>query len=49
MMVFCQVTEGENSLQVECNNLEQSLQKLRDVEYEPLQGNVRFAKLELGQ
>ncbi|KAJ2962361.1 hypothetical protein NQZ79_g2538 [Umbelopsis isabellina] len=34
------VTEGENSLQVECNNLEQSLQRLREVEYEPLQDRL---------
>ncbi|KAG2186412.1 hypothetical protein INT43_002850, partial [Umbelopsis isabellina] len=34
------VTEGENSLQVECNNLEQSLQRLREAEYEPLQGRI---------
>lgn len=36
--ILLQITEGENLLQTECKNLEQSLRNLRDDEYEPLQG-----------
>ncbi|CAO3683539.1 unnamed protein product [Umbelopsis vinacea] len=38
------ITEGENSLETECRNLEQSLRTLRDREYEPLQEKVNAAR-----
>ncbi|CAO3676842.1 unnamed protein product [Umbelopsis ramanniana] len=42
------ITEGENSLQTECKNLEQSLRNLRDDEYEPLQEKVNAARASSG-
>ncbi|KAG2189074.1 hypothetical protein INT44_004216 [Umbelopsis vinacea] len=42
------MTEGENSLQTECKNLEQSLRNLRDNEYEPLQEKVNAARASNG-
>ncbi|KAI8576886.1 hypothetical protein K450DRAFT_254761 [Umbelopsis ramanniana AG] len=42
------MTEGENSLQTECRNLEQSLRNLRDNEYEPLQEKVNAARASNG-